>query len=166
MNIILALDSAMGIFNNVSPRVNYVELDLQMPCHPEYFELSGYAEMLARSSFPRARMKLIDAFQRLFVPSHDAKAAYPNESLCCWDMLYLIHGSSILSLVGVPTNLLSLVHALLAKLVRQSPQPHDRTLPHGGGPVGSDQDGPLQLEESVGRGPHQPAEGCCGGNGL
>ena len=98
MNIMLALDSAMGIFNNVPPRVNYCELDLQMPCHPEYFELSSHAEMLQRSSFPRSRMKLIDAFQKLFLPPNELKAAYQNELLCCWDMLYLIHGTSSNSL--------------------------------------------------------------------
>lgn len=49
MNILLALDSAMGIFNNVPPRIHYVELDLQMPCHPEFFELSSYAEMLCHA---------------------------------------------------------------------------------------------------------------------
>merc|ERR1711939_89650 len=82
MNILLALDSAMGIFNNVPPRIHYVELDLQMPCHPEFFELSSYAEMLTRSSFPRTRMKLIDAFQRLFSSPRDLKSAFHNETLC------------------------------------------------------------------------------------
>ncbi|EXJ95673.1 hypothetical protein A1O1_00796 [Capronia coronata CBS 617.96] len=91
MNIILALDSAMGIFNNVPPRINYCELDLQLPCHPEYFDLSSYAEMLQRSLFPWPRMKLIDAFQRLFTPSDELMPVYEHEVLCCWDMLYLIH---------------------------------------------------------------------------
>ncbi|OAL27801.1 hypothetical protein AYO20_09654 [Fonsecaea nubica] len=91
MNVILALDSAMGIFNNVPPRINYCEVDLQLPCHPEYFELSGYAEMLQQGSFPRPRMKLIEAFQKLFVHPSELKAAYQNENLCCWDMLYLTH---------------------------------------------------------------------------
>lgn len=92
MNIILALDSAMGVFHNVAPRVNYVELDLELPCHPEYFELSGYAEMVTRSSFPRTRTKLIDTFQRLFSSPQNLKNAFQNETLCCWDMLYLVHG--------------------------------------------------------------------------
>ena len=94
MNVLLALDSAMGIFNNVPPRVNYCELDLQLSCHPEYFELSSYAEMLQRGSFPRQRMKVIDAFQKLFVHPSELKLAYQNENLCCWDMLCLIHGMS------------------------------------------------------------------------
>ncbi|KIW43328.1 uncharacterized protein PV06_04440 [Exophiala oligosperma] len=107
MNILLALDSAMGIFNNVPARVNYIELDLQLPCHPEYFELSSHAEMLARSSFPQTRMKLIDAFQRLFSPPRELKAAFHDETLCCWDMLYLIHvlfTHSTQHLFGNPMN--------------------------------------------------------------
>ncbi|OAL31198.1 hypothetical protein AYO22_01231 [Fonsecaea multimorphosa] len=91
MNVLLALDSAMGIFNNVPPRVNYCEVDLQLPCHPEYFDLTGYADMLQQGSFPRPRMKLIEAFQNLFVHPSELKAAYQNENLCCWDMLYLAH---------------------------------------------------------------------------
>ncbi len=104
MNILLALDSAMGIFNNVPPRIHYVELDLQMPCHPEFFELSSYAEMLTRSSFPRTRMKLIDAFQRLFSSPRDLKSAFHNETLCCWDMLYLIHGVCSLATNTCPSG--------------------------------------------------------------
>ncbi|OAP58657.1 hypothetical protein AYL99_07747 [Fonsecaea erecta] len=91
MNVLLALDSAMGIFNNVPPRVNYCEVDLQLPCHPEYFHMTGYADMLQRGSLPRPRMKLIEAFQKLFVHPSQLKAAYQDEKLCCWDMLYLVH---------------------------------------------------------------------------
>ncbi|KAL2404605.1 hypothetical protein ABEF93_006304 [Exophiala dermatitidis] len=110
MNIMLALDSAMGIFHNCPPRINYCELDLQMPCLPEYFELSCYSEMLQRSMFPRTRMKLIDAFQRLFAPPEELKFAFQNEMLCCWDMLYLIHvlfTHCWLHLLGNPLNRVS-----------------------------------------------------------
>ncbi|KIW21747.1 uncharacterized protein PV07_12823, partial [Cladophialophora immunda] len=91
MNVLLALDSAMGIFNNVPPRINYCEIDLQLPCHAEYFELLSYADMLQRGLFPRPRMKLIEAFQKLFVHPGELRAAYQNKNLCCWDMFYLIH---------------------------------------------------------------------------
>lgn len=100
MNVMLALDSAMGIFNNVPPRVNYCELDLQLSCHIETFELTSYAEMVQRSAFPRGRMKLIDAFQKLFVQSSEVKAAYQHEVLCCWDMLLLIHGACVRIISG------------------------------------------------------------------
>ncbi|KAI1625523.1 hypothetical protein EDD37DRAFT_607121 [Exophiala viscosa] len=91
MNIMLALDSAMGFFYNVAPRINYSELDLQLPCHPEYFELSSYAEMLTKSLFPRTRIKIIDAFQPLFYSPQSLAAAFQNETLCYWDMLLLVH---------------------------------------------------------------------------
>lgn len=93
MNVLLALDSGMGMFNNVPPRISYCELDLQLPSEQQYFELSSYTEMLQKSLFPPPRMKLIDAFQRFFLPQSEIKLAFQTESLCCWDMLYLIHGS-------------------------------------------------------------------------
>lgn len=92
MNVLLALDSAMGMFNNVPPRISYCELDLQLPSEQQYFGLSSYTEMLQKSLFPPQRMKLIDAFQRFFLPQSEIKLAFQTESLCCWDMLYLIHG--------------------------------------------------------------------------
>lgn len=132
MNIMLALDSAMGIFHNCPPRINYCELDLQMPCLPEYFELSCYSEMLQRSMFPRTRMKLIDAFQRLFAPPEELKFAFQNEMLCCWDMLYLIHGmygpTTMLkqlreSYANDAHLLCSAVHSLLATSIGKSAKP-------------------------------------------
>jgi len=89
----LALDSAMGFFYNVAPRINYSELDLQLPCHPEFFELSGYTEMVAKSLFPRTRIKIIDAFQKLFSSPPNLQAAFQMETLCYWDMLFLVHGT-------------------------------------------------------------------------
>jgi len=87
----VAFDAAQGIFNNVPSRISVCELDLQLPCHPEYFELANYEEMLRRSSFPRAKMKLLDAFQRLFTSPSEFKASIEKDAWCCWDMLYLIH---------------------------------------------------------------------------
>lgn len=92
MNVLLALDSGMGMFNNVPSRINYCEVDLQLPCHTQYFELSSYTEMLQKSLFPSPRPKLIDAFQRFFQPQSEVKFLFQSESICCWDMLYLIHG--------------------------------------------------------------------------
>jgi len=106
MNVLLALDAGMGMFNNVPPRINYCEVDLQLPSEQQYFELSSYTEMLQKSLFPPLRMKLIDAFQRFFVPQSEIKLAFQAESLCCWDMLYLIHGS--LTPLNPPLSLLEL----------------------------------------------------------
>jgi hypothetical protein len=104
MNVLLALDTAMGIFNNVPPRINYCELDLQLPCSSEVFQLTGYTEMNQRSGLPPRRMMLIEAFQKLFVHPSELKEAYQHEVLCCWDLLYLIHGKDFGSLIAHGTN--------------------------------------------------------------
>ena len=91
----LALDAAMGIFNNVPARVNYCELDLQLSCHPGTFELANHLEMLQQAALPRPRMKLVEAFRRLFVPPSELRIAYQHEEVCCWDLLSLIHGTCV-----------------------------------------------------------------------
>ena len=91
MNIMMALDAAMAIFNNLPPRVSFSELDLQLPCDPVYFELSSYAEVLARSLFPKPKMKLVEAFQKLFVEPSALNTVYEKDLFNCWDMLLLAH---------------------------------------------------------------------------
>jgi len=94
MNIMLSLDSAFGIFNNIPPRIDLCELDLQLPCDPLYFETSSYQEMVVRSLFPRQKTKILDAFQRLFMtPSGTSGRFDPVEknSLNSWDLLLLVH---------------------------------------------------------------------------
>ena len=92
MNIILSLDAAMGVFNNVPTRANYSELDLELPCHPQYFDFATYLDMTRAGLYPTPRMKLNEAFQKLFLASDQARTAFENENLCFWDMMYLIHG--------------------------------------------------------------------------
>ena len=87
----MAFDTAMAIFNNVPPRISFSELDVQLPCDSMYFELSSYSEMLSRATFPKPRIKLIDAFQRLFAPPSDLATMVEKDAFNCWDMLYLIH---------------------------------------------------------------------------
>ncbi|KIV96685.1 hypothetical protein PV10_00518 [Exophiala mesophila] len=91
MNIILSLDAAMGVFNNVPTRANYSELDLELPCHQQYFEFATYLDMTRAGLYPTPRLKLTEAFQRLFLASDQARTAFENENLCFWDMMYLIH---------------------------------------------------------------------------
>ena len=94
MNIILALDSAMGMFNNVPARVNYSELDLELPCQPQYFEFPTYLDMSTTGLFPKPRLKSIEAFRKLFLPFDQLRSPFEDEEMCCWDMLYLIHSMS------------------------------------------------------------------------
>jgi hypothetical protein len=86
-----AFDAAMAIFNNVPPRISFSELDVHLPCDSIYFELSSHAEMVHRSTFPKAKMKLIDAFQKLFIDPEELGPLMEKDSLNCWDMLLLIH---------------------------------------------------------------------------
>lgn len=91
MNIMYAFDSAMAIFSNIPPRISFAELDLQLPCDSIYFELSSYSDMLNHATFPKPRIKLIDAFRKLFVPTTELSAAIERDSLNCWDMMFLVH---------------------------------------------------------------------------
>lgn len=96
MNIMLALDSAFGIFNNIPPRVDLSELDLQLPCDPVYFETSNYEEMVIRSQFPRHKMKVLDAFQKLFMTQSPTSTRFDpveRHALNSWDLLILVHGT-------------------------------------------------------------------------
>lgn len=87
----LAFDAAMAIFNNVPPRITFSELDLPLPCEQAVWETGSYAELVGKSMFPRSRIKLLDAFQLLFVPTPEFTPAMEKESWCCWDCMYLIH---------------------------------------------------------------------------
>lgn len=86
-----AFDTAMGIFQNVPPRISFSELDVQLPCDSIYFELSSHSEMISRATFPKPKMKLVDAFQKLFVAPSDLPSAVKEDAFNCWDMLLLIH---------------------------------------------------------------------------
>ena len=94
MNAMLLLDSAFGIFDNIPPRIDLCELDLQLPCDMIYFETASYQEMAIHSRFPSQKMKVLDAYQKLFkAPSGASECSEPAEkrSFNCWDLLILIH---------------------------------------------------------------------------
>ena len=87
----LAFDAAMAIFNNVPPRITFSELDLPLPCDQIVWETGSYSELVNMQVFPRPRIKLLDAFQLLFVPTGDFVVAMEKETWSCWDCMYLIH---------------------------------------------------------------------------
>lgn len=94
MNIIVSLDTAFGLFNNIPPRVDLCELDLQLSCDPVYFDTSGYEEMVIRSQFPRQKMKMLDAFQKLFMTQSGTSNRFDpveRHALNSWDLFILIH---------------------------------------------------------------------------
>jgi hypothetical protein len=90
----LLLDSAFGIFDNIQPRIDLCELDLQLPCDPIYFMTPNYQEMAINSLFPKQRMKVLDAYQKLFIAPGTASGRSDlaeKNSLNSWDLLILIH---------------------------------------------------------------------------
>jgi len=100
MNIIIALDCAFGVFNNVPPRVDFGELDLQLMCDPQHFEIASYQDMLMRGTFPKFKMKTLDAFGRLFLVQAENSARFEHlekGALSCWDMLVLAHSTYLAS---------------------------------------------------------------------
>ena len=90
----LSIDNAFGIFNNLPPRVELSELDLQLPCDPICFETANYQEMVIYSRFPRQKMKVLDAFQKLFMTQSPTSPRFDpveKNALNSWDLLVVIH---------------------------------------------------------------------------
>ena len=91
MNVMIAFDAAMAIFNNVPPRLTFAEIDLMLPCEQHFWEMSSYAELMSQQLFPRPRPKLMDMFQLLFLSTTEFYPEADKISWNCWDMLYLVH---------------------------------------------------------------------------
>lgn len=88
------LDNAFGIFNNVSPRFQWAEIDLTFPSDDRFFAIANYDEVIAHSVFPVRKMKIKDAFLVLFSPREKAEeglAFLRSGNLTALDMQMLIH---------------------------------------------------------------------------
>lgn len=85
------LDSAFGIFNNVSPRFQWAELDLCFPCDDTYFRTSSWEELLSTQRFPVLKMKIKDAFLVLFDNREGELRVLSEARLTALDMQVLIH---------------------------------------------------------------------------
>lgn len=95
------LDNAFGIFNNVSPRFQWAEIDLTFPSDDRFFEVANYEELMANSLFPVRKMKIKDAFLVLFSPAdklEEGLAFLRSGNLTALDMQMLIHCTSFHSL--------------------------------------------------------------------
>lgn len=92
MNVMLAFDAAMGFFNNIPPRISHSEIDLQLPCDSQYYELASYQEMMIRGDCPRPKMKVLHGLQKLFLPQDEMGESVEKGSLNFWDMLLIVHG--------------------------------------------------------------------------
>jgi hypothetical protein len=88
------LDNAFGIFNNVSPRFQWAEIDLPFQSDDRFFHLANYDAMLASSLTPIRKMKMKDAFLLLFSApetENENLKVLRNGQLTALDMQMLIH---------------------------------------------------------------------------
>lgn len=94
MNIMITLDNAFGIFNNLPPYLNWSELGLELPCDPQFFEARSYEDMLDRSCFPQRKLKLTDAFQLFFLSGDECSKqlnSVENGALNMLDLQIIVH---------------------------------------------------------------------------
>jgi len=94
INTLMLLDNAFVIFNNMPSRFEWPELgDLELPCELMYFENATYDDMYIGSRLPPVKLKVRDAFQKLFVPElhDDDLACIKDGTLNALDMQILIH---------------------------------------------------------------------------
>ena len=88
------LDNAFGIFNNVSPRFQWAELDLPFPSDDSVFKIASYDQLVSSQKFPTLKMKIKDAFLCLFTPpdttEHNLRVLREG-CLTALDMQMLIH---------------------------------------------------------------------------
>ena len=92
MNILLALDTAFGIFSNLPPRFALSELDVQLPGHPQDFALSYDRSMEGQTVVPQHKIKLNDAFRQLFED-------FRNDTRHLTDLVTILHSYDMLILV-------------------------------------------------------------------
>lgn len=87
------LDNAFGIFNNVSPRFQWAEIDLAFPSDDRFFAMANYDHLAASLSFPARKMKIKDAFLILFsTPEMEEDLMFLRRgNLTALDMQMLIH---------------------------------------------------------------------------
>jgi hypothetical protein len=88
------LDHAFGIFNNLSPRFQWAEIDLPFPSDDVYFKVANYDELVAQSLYPQHKMKIKDAFLVLFSRPETAEEdlrVLRAGNLTALDMQMLIH---------------------------------------------------------------------------
>ncbi|KAM3086872.1 hypothetical protein ACMFMF_000807 [Clarireedia jacksonii] len=110
--LMMMLDNAFAIFNNLAPRLQWAEIDLPFPSDDQYFKAAKYDDLRNHSGFPISKMKIKDAFMLLFSPVDIAdRGLLPlrGGNLTVLDMQMLMHGMSfLLSYLLSPISLLIL----------------------------------------------------------
>ncbi|PQE08746.1 C2H2 finger domain (Zms1) protein [Rutstroemia sp. NJR-2017a BVV2] len=92
--LMMMLDNAFAIFNNLAPRLQWAEIDLPFPSDDLYFKVAKYEDLRNHSGFPIPKMKIKDAFLLLFSPVDSAErdlAPLRGGNLTALDMQMLMH---------------------------------------------------------------------------
>lgn len=90
----MMLDNAFAIFNNLTPRLQWAEIDLPFPSNEGYFKATKFEDLKDQAGFPIPKIKIKDAFLLLFSPMESAKEDLMplcNRNLTALDMQMLIH---------------------------------------------------------------------------
>ncbi|KAF7878834.1 hypothetical protein EAF04_000037 [Stromatinia cepivora] len=93
-SIMMMLDNAFAIFNNLTPRLQWAEIDLPFPSNEQYFKAAKYEDLGIHSGFPLPKIKMKDAFLLLYSPMETAEENLMplcNCNLTAQDMQMLIH---------------------------------------------------------------------------
>ncbi|KAG9241572.1 hypothetical protein BJ878DRAFT_536451 [Calycina marina] len=88
------LDNAFGVFNNVSPRFQWAEIDLAFPSDDQFFKIANYEQLIIAQRFPSRKMKIKDAFMSLFTSAQSADynlRVLKEGHLTALDLQMLIH---------------------------------------------------------------------------
>ncbi|THV48423.1 hypothetical protein BGAL_0249g00080 [Botrytis galanthina] len=92
--VMMMLDNAFAIFNNLTPRLQWAEIDLPFPSNEGYFKAAKFEDLKDHAGFPISKIKIKDAFLLLFSPMENAKEDLMplcNRNLTALDMQMLIH---------------------------------------------------------------------------
>ncbi|KAJ8069677.1 hypothetical protein OCU04_000105 [Sclerotinia nivalis] len=93
-SIMMMLDNAFAIFNNLTPRLQWAEIDLPFPSNDQYFKAAKYDDLGNHSGFPIPKIKIKDAFFLLYSRMETAEEdplPLCNCNLTAQDMQMLIH---------------------------------------------------------------------------
>lgn len=96
--VMMMLDNAFAIFNNLTPRLQWAEIDLPFPSNEGYFKAAKFEDLKDHAGFPISKIKIKDAFLLLFSPMENAKEDLMplcNRNLTALDMQMLIHSKTI-----------------------------------------------------------------------
>jgi hypothetical protein len=92
--MLLMLDRGLSVFSNIPTKFELSELDLQFPCRREVFETASFNPMGNTLLYPPLRMKVMEAFQDLFIEVNAGSRRHPlmeKETWCAFDLQILIH---------------------------------------------------------------------------